>query len=90
MLAAGKGQTRYGTARGWKVSKSTVANFWHALIAVLAGNALYFLLMPHLPPRAQHVAPNMDLGMLVDFWFCLVMLGIVKTFVAWRYRTHRS
>ena len=61
------------------MSKSTVANFLHALIAVLAGNAAYFLLMPYLPPRARHVPPRLDLGMLVDFWFCLVALGIVKT-----------
>jgi hypothetical protein len=72
------------------VSKSAVANFLHALIAVLAGNAAYFLVMPHLPLRAQHVAPRLDLGLLVDFWFCLVMLGIVKTVAARRYRAHRS
>jgi hypothetical protein len=28
---------------------------------------------------ARHVAPHLDLGIVVDFWFCLVMLGIVKT-----------
>ncbi len=27
----------------------TVRNFLDALVAVLAGNAIYFLLMPHLP-----------------------------------------
>jgi hypothetical protein len=68
------------------VSRSVATNFWHALIAVLTGNAVYFLLMPHLPVQAQHVAPRLDLGLAVDFWFCLVMLGIVKTVAAWRYR----
>jgi hypothetical protein len=63
------------------VSKSTVANFVHALIAVLAGNAAYFLLMSYLPPPARHVPMRLDLGLVVDFWFCLVMLGIVKTAV---------
>ena len=66
------------------VSKSGWANFWHALIAVVAGNAVYFLVMPHLPFAAQHRAFQMDLGMVVDFWFCLVALAIVKTTAWWR------
>jgi hypothetical protein len=53
-------------------------NFLQSLIAVVAGNVLYFVLMPHLPPAARHTPPHMDLGVLVDFWFCLVFLGIVK------------
>ena len=61
------------------MSKSAVANFVQSLVAVLAGNALYFLLMPYLPVRARHVAPRLDLGVVVDFWFCLVVLGIIKT-----------
>ena len=56
-----------------------VANFAQALVAVLAGNAIYFLLMPHLPPAARHVAPRLDLGMVVDFWICLVIFGLIKT-----------
>ncbi len=60
------------------VSKSSVANFVHALIAVLAGNVIYFLVMPYLPTAARHVAPRLDLGLVVDFWFCLVVLGVVK------------
>jgi hypothetical protein len=64
---------------GFPVSKSAVTNFVHALIAVLGGNAAYLLLMPYLPPGARHVGPHIDLGLVVDFWFCLVVLGIVKT-----------
>ena len=59
------------------MSKST-ANFVHALIAVLGGNAVYFLLQRYLPVRARHVPFQIDLGMVVDFWFCLVVFGIVK------------
>lgn len=70
------------------VSKTAVANFIHALVAVLAGNAAYFLVMPYLPPLAQHVAPRLDLGLVVDFWFCLVALAIVKT-AAWLTRRPR-
>jgi hypothetical protein len=59
-------------------------NFVQSLIAVLAGNIVYFLLMPYLPPAARHIPPHMDLGVLVDFWFCLVFLGAIKTIAKWR------
>ena len=42
-----------------------------------AGNAVYFLLMPHLP-AARHVPFQTDLGLLVDACFCLVFLGVIK------------
>jgi hypothetical protein len=49
------------------------------LIAIVAGNLLYFfLLMPHLPPSGQHQPFKVDLGLLVDAWLCLVMYGIVE------------
>lgn len=62
----------------------SVANFVHALVAVLAGNAAYFLLVRYLPPRARHVPFQMDLGIVVDFWFCLVAFGIVKAVAGWK------
>jgi hypothetical protein len=61
------------------VTQSAVTNFVQALLAVLAGNAVYFLLLPDLPPAARHVAPRLDLGMVVDFWICLVIFGLIKT-----------
>jgi hypothetical protein len=61
-----------------------MANFLHALIAVLAGNAAYFLLLPYLPSSARHVTLHVDLGLAVDFWLCLVALGVVKTIVWWK------
>ncbi len=67
--------------------KPTTANFIHALIAVLAGNAMYFLFLPYLPVRARHVPFHMDLGMVVDLWFCLAVLGIVKTVAGWKARS---
>jgi uncharacterized membrane protein YraQ (UPF0718 family) len=63
-----------------------VSNFVHALIAVLAGNAIYFVCMPYLPVAARHVPQHLDLGVVVDFWICLVILGIVKTVV--RFKGH--
>jgi hypothetical protein len=60
------------------VSKPSVTNFVQALVAVLAGNAADFLLLPYLPPRARHVPFQIDLGLVLDCWFCLVAWGIVK------------
>jgi hypothetical protein len=28
----------------------------------------------------------MDLGLVVDFWFCLVAFGLIKTAQWWRHR----
>ena len=75
--------------RGLAVSKSTVVNFAQALVAVLAGNAAYFLLMPYLPLAARHVPPRLDLGSAVDFWFCLVIFGAIKTAAGWRSRSKK-
>lgn len=55
------------------------ANFLHALVAVVAGNVVYLLVEKYLPVPARHVVFKFDLGMVVDFWFCLVAFGIVKT-----------
>jgi hypothetical protein len=59
------------------MSKSVV-NFLQALLAVLVGNAFYFLLEKYLPVWAHHSVFRLDLGMLVDFGFCLAALGIIK------------
>lgn len=49
------------------------------LIAIIIGNAIYFLLlMPHLPASAQHRPDKLDLGLLVDFWICVVVYGIIE------------
>lgn len=61
------------------MSKQARVNLLQSFIAVVAGNAVYFLLMPHLPPAARHDPAHFDLGVLVDFWFCLVFLGAIKT-----------
>jgi hypothetical protein len=60
-----------------------IVNFVQSLIAVVAGNVTYFLLMPHLPPAARHNPMHFDLGVVVDFWFCLVFLGVIKTVTKW-------
>ena len=62
-------------------------NFLKSLVAVLAGNAIYFLLMPHLPARAQHQYNRVDLGLIVDFWICVVIYGAISTIQFLRRRT---
>ena len=53
-------------------------NFLDALTAVLAGNAIYYLLMPHLPAVVRHRLFREDWGLLVDFAICTVIFAAVK------------
>jgi hypothetical protein len=55
-----------------------VRNFLDALLAVLAGNAIYFLLMPHLPVVTRHSLFKEDWGLLVDFVMCAGIFVAVK------------
>jgi len=57
---------------------SAVRNFLDALVAVLAGNAIYFLLMPHLPRVARHEVFREDWGLVVDCAICTVIFVGVK------------
>jgi len=70
------------------MSKST-ANFFQALAAVVAGNALYFFAEKYLPASARHARFKIDLGMVVDFWFCLVVFGVIKTIAGWKSRARK-
>ena len=55
-----------------------VRNFLDALVAVLAGNAIYFLLMPHLPLVMRHSWYREDWGLVVDFVICTIIFVAVK------------
>ncbi len=67
------------------MSKLTVGqNFLEALLAIILGNVVYFALAPSLPLIARHRAFRIDLGMLLDFWFCLVLYGLIRTVRKWR------
>jgi cytosine/uracil/thiamine/allantoin permease len=64
------------------MAKSSILhNFRDGLIAVLAGNAVYFLLMPHLPARLQHEPFKQDLGLVVDFAICFALFVLVRRFM---------
>ncbi|HSY91526.1 MAG TPA: hypothetical protein VK812_09150 [Candidatus Binatus sp.] len=67
------------------VSKlSVLYNFLQALLAIILGNVVYFALIPSLPPAAHHHPMHLDLGMILDFWFCLVAYGLIRTARKWR------
>jgi len=56
------------------------------LIAILLGNAIYYLsLQPHLPPTFQHRGTMTDWGLLVDFAVCAAVYGLIR--LGWRVNT---
>jgi hypothetical protein len=67
------------------VSKpSVLINFLQALLAIILGNVVYLVLIPSLPLAARHRPFHLDLGMILDFWFCLVAYGLIRTARRWR------
>ena len=66
-----------GLRQGVESMTPTLGRLLKFLIAILLGNGLYFALSPYLPPPAQHHA-TLDLGTLVDLWFCLFVYGIME------------
>ena len=74
-----------GAWRKRTVSKpSVVVDLLQALLAIILGNVAYFLLEPSLPLAARHHRFHVDLGTVVDFWFCLVAYGLIRTARKWR------
>ena len=63
---------------------AVLINFLQALSAIILGNVVYFILMPSLPAVAQHHRFHVDLGTVVDFWFCLVAYGLIRTARKWK------
>ena len=63
---------------------SVMVNLLQALAAVILGNVVYFVLAPSLPSVARHRPLHIDLGMVIDFWFCLVAYGLIRTARKWR------
>ena len=69
---------RTTTKRTTTPRTTTMSNFFDALVAVLAGNAIYFLLMPHMPPAMRHSFFREDFGLVVDFAICTIIFVGVK------------
>jgi hypothetical protein len=51
---------------------------WRYLIAIVIGNLIYFSIERFLPPKARHQPFQIDWGLAVDFWICLVVYGIIR------------
>ena len=64
--------------------QSVMVNLVEALLAIVLGNVVYFVLVPSLPSAARHHRFHTDLGTLVDFWFCLVAYGLIRTARKWK------
>jgi len=60
-------------ARGVKSREMRIPNFRRALLAVVLGNLIYALLMPHLPIELQHRGTQPDMGLFTDFLICAVL-----------------
>ncbi|MGH9367760.1 MAG: hypothetical protein ACRD3M_08825 [Thermoanaerobaculia bacterium] len=53
------------------------------LVAILAGNAMYFLLLyPALPRLLQHQPFRFDAGLALDFLLCVAVYGAIRLGVA--------
>src|SRR5580658_4197520 len=49
------------------------------LVAILLGNAIYYLsLQPHLPDSLRHRLFNADLGLFLDFSVCAGVYGLIR------------
>jgi hypothetical protein len=49
------------------------------LVAILAGNGIYFaVLHPGLPPSLQHQPFRFDVGLLIDFICCVLVYAAIR------------
>jgi hypothetical protein len=75
--------------RRQKASAVRKARWLKALLAVLLGNAAYHFLLPSLPEPMRHEPFKIDLGILVNLWFCLFVYGLVELGLYFRRRRRR-
>jgi hypothetical protein len=60
-----------------------LANLLQAFCAIVLGNVAYFSLARFLPlPR--HRPFQLDAGLMVDFFFCVVAYGLIRTARRWK------
>jgi hypothetical protein len=49
------------------------------LVAILAGNGIYFAVLdPGLPESLRHAPFNADAGLLIDFLCCVLVYGVIR------------
>ncbi len=59
-------------------------NLLQALLAIILGNVAYFLLAPSLP-IPSHRPFQFDAGLVVDFFFCVVVYGLIRSARRWKW-----
>lgn len=59
----------------------TLKRWTKYLIAIVAGNVIYFSVESYLPSAAQHHPYHADLGMFVDLWICVVVYGLIELLI---------
>jgi hypothetical protein len=66
-----------------KLGPLPVRTWIEYLAAILAGNALYFLvLLPRLPPELRHQPFHADLGFALDGLVCVAVYGLLRRFIS--------
>jgi hypothetical protein len=66
-----------------------VSNLWmrinllQAFCAIVVGNVAYFCLARFVP-LVRHRPFQLDAGLTVDFFFCVVAYGLIRTARRWR------
>jgi hypothetical protein len=57
----------------------TLRRWLEYLVAILIGQAIYYYsLVPHLPMSFRHQDFRIDLGMLLDFFVCVAVYGLIR------------
>jgi hypothetical protein len=60
------------------VKALSIPNFWRSLLAIVAGNLIYYSMMRFLPAPLQHQIYRVDLGLALDFCLCVACYALVK------------
>ncbi|MGH9443622.1 MAG: hypothetical protein ACRD16_15255 [Thermoanaerobaculia bacterium] len=65
--------------KGARLRWPTPRRLLEYLVAILAGNAVYFLILsPLLPEELRHRPFREDWGLLVDFVVCVLVYGLLR------------
>jgi hypothetical protein len=62
---------------------SFLKGWGESFVAVVVGNVFYFLASPLFPERWRHEMFRPDLGLAIDFLFCVGAFGVIRL-LRWR------
>lgn len=72
------------------MSRFLLSRFLQPFIAVVVGNAIYFLAIDsRLPPNLRHKLYKLDMGVAIDFWVCVCVWGILEMILRRRRKKQR-